>query len=388
MKIILSLLFIGTVSLSSFGQSQLNNVDLGLFDNGRNGSSGVSGASLELSFRIKPGGGSYTALPAAEDLVVYLLAPKPNFSETDVVNIVQTNTALYGPTGSMFFQGVIDIGDPDYFYIPIVLQAPGGLNLSPLNSSTNAWAFAFTISFTPAKSSEQYRSVRIVDQNNNAFLTGFVGAPTFSYLQVDANNQLTPASLISLPVSLVNFSGYKSGSKNVLKWNTSNELNNAGFEVQRSSDGLSYSAIGFVSTQATGGNSSTELSYTFDDNNPVASKKNYYRLNQKDIDGRSKMSNTVVINGEKPTSIGISGIFPNPASHVVNVIIDAPKRDDVTLVLMDVLGKTIRQKVVNVETGSNTVPVEIGSLAHGSYMIKVLCKSSDCESAVSKFVKQ
>jgi hypothetical protein len=194
--------------------------------------------------------------------------------------------------------------------------------------------------------------------------------------------------LITLPAGLLNFSGYKSGSKNVLKWNTSNELNNLGFEVQRSSDGVNYSSIGFVNTLAPGGNSSTELSYTFEDNNPVVSKKNFYRLNQKDIDGRSKMSNVVLINGDKPTTIGIGGIFPNPASSTVNVIIDAPRRDDVTVVLMDVLGKTIKQKVVNVEIGSNTVPVEISGLASGSYLVKVLCKSSDCETAVSKFAKQ
>jgi hypothetical protein len=194
-------------------------------------------------------------------------------------------------------------------------------------------------------------------------------------------------NLGSLPVGLLNFSGYKSGSKNVLKWNTSSESNNSGFEVQRSSDGVNYSPIGFVNSLASGGNSSTELSYGFDDNNPVASKRNFYRLNQKDIDGRSKMSNVVLINGDKPMTIGIGGIFPNPASSTVNVIIDAPRRDDVTVVLMDVLGKTIKQKMVNVEIGSNTVPVEIGGLASGSYLVKVLCKS-DCETAVSKFAKQ
>ena len=202
--------------------------------------------------------------------------------------------------------------------------------------------------------------------------------------------QVTTSTTINttLPVSLVNFSGYKSGSKNVLKWTTSSEQNNTGFEIQRSTDGVNYSVIGFVSTLASGGNSSTELSYTFDDNSPVVSKRNYYRLNQKDIDGRSKMSNVVLISGDKPTTIGIGGIFPNPASTTVNVLIDAPRRDDVTVVLMDVLGKTIKQKVVNVEIGSNTVPVEIGSLASGSYLVKVLCKSSDCETAVSKFAKQ
>ncbi len=390
MKIIISFLSLLIASFPSFGQSQPGFLDLGLSANGSNGSNGSSGANVAFSLRIKPGGSAYAAVPAAEDFVLYLLAPKAHFAESDVVNIVQTNTSIYGGTGTMLSQGVIDIGDPQYLYMPIVLQAPAGLNLSSLNPTTNAWSFAFTISFTPAKTATQFNTLKIVDQDpaNNTFLSTFLGATTFSTLPIGGANQLSNIAFVTLPVSLINFSGYKSGAKNVLKWTTGNEQNNVGFEVQRSSDGVSYSAIGFVNSQAMGGNSSTELSYSFDDNSPAASRKSYYRLNQQDIDGRSKLSNVVLINGEKPTRIGIGGIFPNPATTQVNVLIDAPQRDDVTLVVMDVLGKTVKQKVVNVETGSNTVPVDIGSLASGSYMVKVLCRSADCESAVSKFVKQ
>ncbi|MBL7742421.1 MAG: T9SS type A sorting domain-containing protein, partial [Chitinophagaceae bacterium] len=89
-----------------------------------------------------------------------------------------------------------------------------------------------------------------------------------------------------------------------------------------------------------------------------------------------------------PKIAGIGGVFPNPASQLINVIVESPQREDVTLVVMDVSGKTIKQKQVNVETGSNTVPVEIGNLASGSYLVKVLSRSAEGESAVSKFVKQ
>ncbi|MBL7739328.1 MAG: T9SS type A sorting domain-containing protein, partial [Chitinophagaceae bacterium] len=59
------------------------------------------------------------------------------------------------------------------------------------------------------------------------------------------------------------------------------------------------------------------------------------------------------------------------------------------LVLMDVSGKTIKQKLVNVEMGSNTIPLQIGELAAGSYLVKVLSRSAEGgESTASKFVKQ
>ena len=192
---------------------------------------------------------------------------------------------------------------------------------------------------------------------------------------------------VSLPVSLLNFSGYKNGGKNTLNWTVASEVNNLGFDVQRSTDGANYTSIGFVNSLAPGGMSSSNISYTFDDNNPVG-KKQYYRLNQKDIDGHSKLSNIVVINGDKPKTLEIGGLFPNPASTLINVIIETPKRDDVTIVMRDMSGKTVKQQLVNVDIGSNTVAVDVANLASGSYLIKLLCKTSECETAVGKFNKQ
>lgn len=192
--------------------------------------------------------------------------------------------------------------------------------------------------------------------------------------------------LISLPVNLLNFSGYKNGSKNTLNWTVASEVNNRGFEVQRSTDGVNYSAIGFVNSQV-GGYTNSEVRYTFDDNNP-AGKRQYYRLNQKDIDGNSKLSNIVVLSRDKPTELSIGGLFPNPASTKVNVIIDAPGRDKVTVVVTDMLGKIVKQQQENVDTGSNTVGIDIANLAGGSYLVKLRCQSSDCETAAAKFNKQ
>lgn len=76
-------------------------------------------------------------------------------------------------------------------------------------------------------------------------------------------------SNLSLPVTLLSFSGYKDGSRNQLSWITASELNNRGFEVQRSTDGVNYTAIGFLNSLANGGNSNDQLSYRFTDNTPA-----------------------------------------------------------------------------------------------------------------------
>ena len=126
-----------------------------------------------------------------------------------------------------------------------------------------------------------------------------------------------------LPVNLLTFSGYKESNHNVLRWTTVNESNNRGFEIQRSTDGVNFGVIGFVNSQAPGGNSNSNLNYTFTDNNPAGTKQ-YYRLRQVDIDNHGKYSSIVLIRGDKPLTLAIGGLFPNPANNIMNVIIDAP----------------------------------------------------------------
>lgn len=191
---------------------------------------------------------------------------------------------------------------------------------------------------------------------------------------------------VGLPIGLLNFSGYKDGSRNQLRWTTSSEQNNSGFEVQRSTDGINYTALGFVNTQAPGGNSTIQLNYAFTDNNVIGSRQ-YYRLRQVDFDNHSKLSNIVLIKGDKPVTLMIDGLFPNPARTLVNVLIAAPNKDKVTLVITDIAGRIVIQLVLNVETGSSTIPVDISRLSNGTYLVKLVCESN-CEGVVGKFVKQ
>lgn len=207
----------------------------------------------------------------------------------------------------------------------------------------------------------------------------FTGLTSFSTLYLHGG---VPALL---PIDLLSFAGQREGSINKLRWTTATEQNNRGFDVQRSLDGMNFESIGFVNSLAPGGNSSNELSYSFVDNN-VGGRKFYYRLRQLDIDGRSRLSSIVLIKGDKPVTLAIDGLYPNPANTQVNVVVAAPVRDKVTLIVVDMTGKTVLQQIVSVEAGSNTFPVDISKLTGGTYMVKMVC--NNCETAISKFVKQ
>ncbi|HUR66785.1 MAG TPA: T9SS type A sorting domain-containing protein [Chitinophagaceae bacterium] len=191
---------------------------------------------------------------------------------------------------------------------------------------------------------------------------------------------------IALPVSLRSFSGYKDGHRNQLRWTTAMELDNLGFEVQRATDGINYSVIDFVNSLAMGGNSSNELNYGFTDNAPPGNRQ-YYRLRQIDLNSQTKLSTIVLIRGSKPTSLVIDGLFPNPVKAVVNILIAAPAKSKAVLIVSDMAGHIVQQRAMNVETGSNTVQLDVNGLSSGSYMVRINC-ADGYESASVKFVKQ
>ncbi len=206
-------------------------------------------------------------------------------------------------------------------------------------------------------------------------VTGLTGFSKYALSNIDG----------PLPVTLLSFSGYKDGSRNQLSWTTGTEINNRGFDVQRSTDGVNYTSIGFVNSLAFGGNSNDRLSYRFTDNT-VSGVKQYYRLRQENLDGRSKLSNIVLINGAKPSVIALRGIFPNPAQAAASIIIDAPTASKLTLLLTDMAGRNVTQQIVTVSEGSNTVAVNIASLQSGTYLVRVINELG--EVVTGKLVKE
>ncbi|RYY96899.1 MAG: hypothetical protein EOO11_12300, partial [Chitinophagaceae bacterium] len=121
-----------------------------------------------------------------------------------------------------------------------------------------------------------------------------------------------------LPVSLMTFTGKRVGTVNELKWVTASESNNRGFSVERSTDGRTFTSVGFVTSRATGGNSSSVQNYSFIDAN-ASGRKWYYRLKQEDLDGRTKLSTVVVLSADKNGTLTVDGVYPNPAKGALSI---------------------------------------------------------------------
>lgn len=173
-----------------------------------------------------------------------------------------------------------------------------------------------------------------------------------------------------LPFTKITFTGTKNGSGNVLRWNVENELNNRGYELQRSIDGVNFSEISFTQSKNYS-SSAANLEYGFTDLRPF-NGNTYYRLKIMDNDGSFKFSNVVLVRGLKATTISISGIYPNPSKSYLNVIITSPEQKEVNLQITDMSGKLIKTIVNKVVDGDNLVTLSLNNLAKGVYNLSVI----------------
>ena len=58
-------------------------------------------------------------------------------------------------------------------------------------------------------------------------------------------------SAIALPVELINFAGKETKQGNQLEWETTSEINNRGFEVFHSKDGVKWTKLEFIQGHGT-----------------------------------------------------------------------------------------------------------------------------------------
>jgi hypothetical protein len=177
----------------------------------------------------------------------------------------------------------------------------------------------------------------------------------------DATNQL--------PVELTAFEGtYKNGEVH-LSWRTASELNNAGFEVERSLDRETFTQVGFVR----GNGTTTEAqSYTFVDRSTFNAEKVYYRLKQVDFDGQFEYSSIVEVNVTMPTKFALMQNYPNPFNPTTNIAYELPVAAKVVLKVYDVLGREVAT-LINQEqaAGRYVQPFNASALSSGIYFYRL-----------------
>ena len=169
-----------------------------------------------------------------------------------------------------------------------------------------------------------------------------------------------------LPVTFKSFNANRISRTNVaLKWETATEVNNSGFAVQRNMGAGVWEVVSFIPTQATDGNSSVPLAYTFTDVANSSRGITQYRIKQVDIDGRARFSEIKAVRGYEQSGKII--VYPNPSTNGrVNVVFDDVEgtRD---VMLMDMSGRLVKQW-----KGVTGNLLQIDNLTQGMYSLKVI----------------
>lgn len=164
-----------------------------------------------------------------------------------------------------------------------------------------------------------------------------------------------------LPVELVAFNARQYPGQVSLSWRTATETDNAGFQVQRSADGVRWDVLAFVPGHGT---TAEAQSYAFSDERPLPGM-NYYRLRQVDFDGTEEMSKVLSVNFKNHPSSGFLRAFPNPATDQLHL--QLPE----AAFLIEVFDGT-GQLALRRNAGEVTdATLHIGSLAPGLYLLRI-----------------
>jgi Secretion system C-terminal sorting domain len=177
---------------------------------------------------------------------------------------------------------------------------------------------------------------------------------------------LQPFSIgTALPVTGLEFYAKRINSNQVqLDWKTLQEINNKGFHIERKKETENnFADMGFVSSNANGGNSSFPIQYQKLDNNNF-SGITYYRLKLEDIDGRSTYSVVRMVKGDMSKQLSLQ-VWPVPAVGFFNVRVNGLDKNDL-LQVVDVNGRLVKQFIIQ-----NQTQLQISGLPAGTYFVKL-----------------
>jgi hypothetical protein len=179
-----------------------------------------------------------------------------------------------------------------------------------------------------------------------------------------------------LAVEMSTFTARKQSNKEVaILWKTGQEKANKSFNIERSSDGLSFSNIGSLQGAE---NSVVEKAYNFTDAAPLQGV-NYYRLKSVDLEGKETISKIVAVNFSDKMNNKLQ-IYPNPAHSALQVELISDEEATKTVQVFDLAGRMILSQNAVLTKGLNNIALDVNTLSSGTYLVKM-------GSEMSRFVK-
>jgi hypothetical protein len=173
-------------------------------------------------------------------------------------------------------------------------------------------------------------------------------------------NTVVPVTWISTNANLTNTKQAQ------ISWQVQ-EVDVVSYEIQKSSDGTNFYSIASLPSKGDGNNS-----YTFTEAESVKGKQ-YYRVLQKDNNGRTSYSRVMFLQVEPQN---IVSVYPNPTKNTF--VINTNQLQNTTAILTDTKGKILQ----NIAIKQSNTYIDITNYPSGVYLLKM------SEGQVFKIVKE
>jgi hypothetical protein len=171
----------------------------------------------------------------------------------------------------------------------------------------------------------------------------------------------------NVPVELASFSAFALNDGVKLEWTTVSELNNNGFEIERSfNTQTDFITIGFVE----GNGTTTEINnYSYIDRLELTGVQSIqYRLKQVDFNGTFSYSNIVNVDVNIPNGFVLNQNYPNPFNPSTKISYSVASDAFVLLKVYDFIGGEVSTLVSETRpAGIYTVTFDASDLPSGTY---------------------
>lgn len=201
--------------------------------------------------------------------------------------------------------------------------------------------------------SPRYWNIRIADNSTgiayyNTDGSSLTTPPSTGWQKLSSGANPVPTVDAVLSIELKAFTATYENNQSILTWQTANEVNNKGFDIQRKQE-QDWQTLGFVEAKG------KAADYSFEDKAPLS--MNYYRLRQLDNDGKVSFSKvvSVAIKGSKTLKV-----YPTLVNNTLNIETDSPN----DYAVFNLLGQSVLR-------GKTAQRLDVSALSQGTYILKV-----------------
>lgn len=248
-------------------------------------------------------------------------------------------------------------------------------------------ATIFLILFSINSFSQSYFNIHLLNGSYKNVAIGDINKITFNFTSSTLDFHMSTGNILSeaisdinsfslsnvplgvpLPVELISFTAIVKDKFILLQWKTQTEVNNYGFDIERSTDNSRWEKIGFVN----GNNNSNSPNEYFFEYHPTGGNKFYFRLKQIDIDGETTYSNVICVDLTVPSQYHLFQNYPNPFNPKTTISYNLPRDGNVSIKIYDILGNEVFTLINEYQkSGIYTIQFNGSELSSGIYFCKM-----------------